>query len=75
MNPIYSSHSLTENVSSIGSGKEGFKDGIADEAEFFYPTGISHSESDGSLLICDFRNNKIRKITFEGMCACAKTKL
>ncbi len=54
-------------VSSIGSGRRGFKDGKAEEAEFNYPTGISPSESDGSLLVCDHYNHKIRKITFEGI--------
>ncbi len=54
-------------VTSIGSGKQGSKDGIADEAEFNGPRGISQSESDGSLLVCDEKNNKIRKIIFEGI--------
>ncbi len=53
-------------MSSIGSGISGFKDGISEESQFNNPIGITHSESDGSLLVCDYSNNKIRKITFEG---------
>ncbi len=62
-----SSHTNTGNVTSIGSGNPGFKDGTAEEAQFNKPTGITQSESDGSLLVCDFNNHKIRKITFEGI--------
>ncbi len=61
------SHINTGIVRSIGSGNKGLKDGIAEEAEFNTPSGISHSESDGSLLVCDYYNHKIRKITFEGI--------
>ncbi len=57
----------TEKVGSIGNGKQGFKDGIAEKAEFNGLTGISPSESDGSLLVCDCNNHKIRRITFEGI--------
>ncbi len=61
------SHLLnTGNVTSIGA-LPGFKDGFAEEAQFYNPAGITVSESDGSLLVCDCRNNKIRKITFEGI--------
>ncbi len=55
------------NVTSIGNGKPGCKDGISEEAQFNKPTGIANSESDGSLLVCDNLNHKIRKITFEGI--------
>ncbi len=54
-------------VSSIGSGRQGSKDGTAEEARFDRPSGISHSESDGSLFICDYNSDKIRKITFKGI--------
>ncbi len=54
-------------MSSIGNGVAGFKDGNAEEAHFYAPIGISHSELDGSLFICDYHNNKIRKVTFEGI--------
>ncbi len=50
----------------IGSGDDGFKDGTAEEAEFNHPSGITSSESDGSLLVCDSKNYKIRKISFKG---------
>ncbi len=53
-------------VRTIGSGNNGSKDGIAEEAQFSHPTGISDSETDGSLLVCDYHNHKIRKIIFEG---------
>ncbi len=57
----------TGNMRSIGSGKQGFKDGIAEVAQFSSPSGITQSELDGSLLVCDSGNHKIRKITFEGI--------
>ncbi len=52
---------------SIGNGNAGFKDGIAEEAQFSSPSGVSQSEADGSVLVCDSGNHKIRKITFEGI--------
>ncbi len=61
----------TGDVSSIGQGNLGFKDGVAEEAQFNYPSGISVSESDGSLFICDTNNHKIRKITFKGISYCS----
>ncbi len=58
------------NVSYIGNGKAGFKDGVAEEAQFSYPNGVASVESDGSLLVCDYDNHKIRKIMFDGMYHC-----
>ncbi len=54
-------------MSSIGSGVQGLKDGIAEEAQFYYPTAIAASESDGSLLVCDFSAHRIIKISFKGI--------
>ncbi len=61
------SHLQTGNVTSIGSGVAGFKDGLSEEAQFLHPTGIACSESDGSLLVTDYAYHKIRKIIFSGM--------
>ncbi len=55
------------NVRSIGSGERGYKDGVSEEASFNSVAGITHSKSDGYLLVCDFNNHKIRKITFIGI--------
>ncbi len=55
------------NVRSVGNGNPGFKDGTATETQFYYPSGITQSESDGSLLVSEEYNHKIRKITFEGI--------
>ncbi len=54
------------NVSSIGNGTPGHIDGTAEQAQFFNLSGITCSESDGSLLVCDSGSHNIRKITFEG---------
>ena len=48
------------------AGQEGDDDGFGTEARFFEPWGIC-STSDGTLYVADTRNNKIRKITPEGL--------
>ncbi len=53
-------------MKSFGSGNRGLKDGLAEEAKFSGPTGITSSESDGALLVCDSNNHTIRKIVFTG---------
>ncbi len=57
----------TGNVRSIGNGKQAHRDGTAETAQFDYPSGITCSESDGSLFVCDSGSHKIRKITFKGI--------
>jgi hypothetical protein len=48
-----------------GSGKQGFKDGKGEEAEFNYPTSMDFDSGD-NLYIADTGNNAIRKITPDG---------
>ena len=43
-----------------GTGKEGYKDGAADAAQFNQPTGLDWE--DGALYICDTGNQRIRKV-------------
>ncbi len=54
-------------VSSIGKGKAGYKDGEAEEAQFNCPRGVEYVEIDGSVLVADTDNNKIRRISFESI--------
>ncbi len=53
-------------MSSIGTGKRGYKDGSAAEAEFFHPTGVAYVEPDGSLLVSNWSNGMIKKVLFDG---------
>ena len=43
-----------------GAGKEGYKDGAANEAQFNQPTGLDWEN--GALYICDTGNQRIRKV-------------
>ncbi|NQU87174.1 MAG: hypothetical protein HQ541_15570, partial [Mariniphaga sp.] len=49
-----------------GSGMLGFEDGVADTAEFRYPTDVTVDDQ-GHIFVCDSRNHVIREITIEGM--------
>lgn len=48
-----------------GTGVSGWKDGLKGEAEFRFPTGLM-AEPDGSLLIADTRNHRLRKVNEGG---------
>ena len=48
-----------------GSGTKGFKDGAADEAQFSSPRGVAIA-ADGSVLVADSYNSRIRKISADG---------
>ena len=48
-----------------GSGSKGFKDGAAHEAQFFDPTGVAVG-SDGSIVVADTCNHRIRQIKADG---------
>lgn len=45
-----------------GSGREGYRDGDAGQAEFFTPRDIAVGQ-DGSLVVADWKNHRIRRIT------------
>jgi DNA-binding beta-propeller fold protein YncE len=45
-----------------GSGKKGLVDGDLKSAQFKYPRGIFFDSIEQSLLVCDFGNNKLRKV-------------
>jgi len=49
-----------------GTGEAGFLDGPAKFARFSSPQGIAFDERDGSLLVADSSNNKIRRISADG---------
>lgn len=48
--------------SAIGSGEQGWKDGLASEAQFFQPQGLELSEDGETLYIADTRNHRIRAV-------------
>lgn len=52
-------------VTVSGSGKQGYQDGTAEEAEFNYPSGLAIDESD-NIYIADTNNHKIRKLSKDG---------
>ena len=53
---------LDGNVFTIaGTGKKGDKDGPGNEATFYYPCGIA-IRVDGTIIVSDMRNNKIKGI-------------
>lgn len=58
---------LTASVSTVaGSGVEGFKDGVVEEAEFDKPTGLAIDEA-GNIYVADRMNHAIRKIDVQGV--------
>ena len=49
-----------------GNGQAGDVDGAGAEAKFNYPFDVKINYRDGSLLVADRGNNKIRKISTQG---------
>jgi hypothetical protein len=53
-------------VSTIAGGVPGFADGTGSEAMFNHPSDIT-IDHDGNLIVCEFNNCSIRKVTPEGV--------
>jgi serine/threonine protein kinase, bacterial len=49
-----------------GDGSKNYKDGPADQAEFYFPVGIAVDAS-GNIYVSDSQNNRIRKINTAGV--------
>ncbi|MEO5776965.1 MAG: T9SS type A sorting domain-containing protein [Flavobacterium sp.] len=48
-----------------GNGTLGFNDGVSTSAQFNFPTGVAIDDSN-NVFVCDYGNNKIRKINTYG---------
>ncbi len=53
-------------VSTIAGGRDGFRDGASATAQFGSPSGVAIDAS-GNIVVADRNNNRIRKITTDGM--------
>ncbi|MBI5047722.1 MAG: hypothetical protein HZB54_02055 [Deltaproteobacteria bacterium] len=53
-------------VSTLAGGKPGYKDGKGRDAKFLWPTGVA-IDGLGNIYVCDSQNNKIRRVTPEGV--------
>jgi len=51
----------------VGNGTPGFADGTADIARFSHPGGVAIDDRTGTLYVADTGNNRIRKVTPEGV--------
>jgi hypothetical protein len=50
-----------------GCGEEGFADGKKGAAKFKVPSGLAFDEVDQSILVCDTYNNKLRRVSLDGI--------
>ena len=53
-------------VTTLAGGEAGDVDGAGAEAKFYHPYDVKINHRDGSLLVADSGNNKIRKISKQG---------
>jgi len=54
-------------VSTIAGSERGFADGMGKATKFSYPCGICFDENSQSLLVCDYRNSKLRRVKLNGV--------
>ncbi|MGL2967530.1 putative Ig domain-containing protein [Flavobacterium sp. XGLA_31] len=65
-NKVYKITQSGEVSDFAGSGEAGFADGQGAAASFNFPTGIA-IDTAGNFYVCDLQNNRIRKITPQGL--------
>ena len=54
-------------VSTLAGGKEtGYVDGKGEDARFKVISGLCYDEVDECLLVCDYGNNKLRRVALNG---------
>ena len=56
----------TGEVSTLAGSESGFADGNGEAAEFRDPIGICFDQNSQSLLVCDFNNEKLRRVQLNG---------
>jgi hypothetical protein len=55
----------------VGNGEAGFADGQGADARFHYPSGLA-MDPEGNVLVADFGNGAIRKVTMTGAVSTGK---
>ena len=55
----------------VGNGQRGFADGQGADARFHYPSGLA-MDPEGNVLVADFGNSAIRKVTMAGAVSTGK---
>jgi hypothetical protein len=55
----------------VGNGQKGFADGQGADARFNHPSGLA-MDPEGNVLVADFGNHAIRKVTMAGAVSTGK---